>query len=181
MAPKLREKEEALAQAARMMSMRLFEHKTVAEIAKEYGMERATESRRLKLARENGVPEEARTIFIREMLPAAMAVVLDTLKSTDEKLRMSAAKMVIEGLDAMKPPEDEQAARKAGAGDNDEYEVWRERIKITRKSISGSERAATGAIIDATPVQTADSACDVSPDRAEPPAVSLREGPADGS
>lgn len=161
--PHLTQKSEQLAQATQMLAMRLFEGKTVQAIADEMGVDRVTVSRRLRLARKEGVPEEARTIFIREMLPAAMAVVMESLKSTDEKIRNASAWKLINGLEAMKLPEDEREARKAGAGDDDTYEVWRERVKITRASV---ERAAVpirreNPVIDIpSPVQAADPADD---------------------
>lgn len=185
--PKQAAKEDRLAQATVMLQRRLFEHRTCQEIADEFGVSRETVSRRLQLARREGVPEEARTIFIREMLPAAMAVVLETLKDPDKHLRFKAAKMVVDGLNAMDGSEDEKEARKTGASEGDTYEVWREKIRVTKRAvdaagarISGSDGAkgggSEGAVIDITPeVSSADPEGDETAGRAEPAEVSLRE------
>lgn len=185
--PKLTCKEDQLAQAASMMAARIFEHKTVEEIASDAGVARATVQRRLRLARREGIPEEVRTVFIRDALPAAMAVILDSLKSPNEKARLSAAFKIIDGLEAMKLPEEERAAKKAGAGEDDSYEIWRERIKVTRGAIeraSGSIRE-VDTIIDAVSSPAAESPSPARPDeeadRLLPAPISLRQGPSDRS
>lgn len=146
---RLTDKSERLAQATEMLARRLFQHKTVQEIADEFGMERATVSRRLALARREGVPEEVRNIMIREGLPAAMAVVLEALKSPDEALRNKTAWKMLDGLKALEIPDEEKDARKLGGSDGDSYEVWRERIKVTKRAVD----SARGDIIDATRIE----------------------------
>lgn len=181
---KLHAKEDQLAQASAMLAARLFDHKSMNEVAAQFGVVRSTVSKRLRLARKEGIPEQARTIFIREALPAAMAVVLDSLKSPDERIRLSAAKMIIDGLEAMKLPEDEQAARKAGARDDDTYEVWREKIRITRTAIDRARHPGgqfAGNIIDIAPVEAAGEASDTPGDLPEPPEVQVREGQSERS
>lgn len=190
--PKIRGVELQLAQATAMMSRRLFDHKTVEEIAEEFGVERSTVHRRLKLAKKVGVPEEARNIFINDFLPAAMAVVQEGLKSDNEKIRTGLAWKLIDGLKALDPPEDETLARKMGAGDGDDFEVWRERIKVTRNKIVDAGQQVAGArradpapvpeVIDITPVAVEASPApgDAPEGGGQPEAVPLREGESDG-
>lgn len=162
--PLLRAKEDQLAQATAMLTARLFDHKTTEEVAAENQVSRSTVQRRLRLARREGVPEEARNILIREALPAALAVVMQALRSTDERIRTASAWKLIDGLEAMKVPEDEAAARKLGANDNDSYEVWRERIKVTRAAVARAD------------IQTAGPSPDAPADPDQPAPLSLREG-----
>lgn len=166
-------REERLVQAADIMTRRLFQHQTVQDIADDMGMSTVTVSRRLALARKEGIPQEARTIFIKEMLPAAMAVVLDTLKSPDEKLRLSAAKMIIDGLEAMRDPDDRGSSTPSTKpGDGDSYEVWRERIKVTKRAVDSARRpASAGLVIDASPIAPGDASPDATAGTASPLAL----------
>lgn len=163
-----------VAQAALLYQHRLFGDKTIATLSDEFGIPERTVRRRLALAREDGIPEEVREIFIQEMLPSAMAVVQQAMRSDDEKLRLSAAKMVIEGLDAMKLPTPPDGMRPGQAGSDDEsMEVWRERIKIVKRS-------ASACVIDALPA--ADAPVDEAADPAAPPPVPIpRWSPPDGA
>jgi len=119
---------EQRAQAQHMMMRRLFGGKdaSVKGLAEEFDLVPATISKRLALARTDGVPDEARQIFIQEMLPAAMAVVQEVMAGEDRKLAFAAAKMVIEGLDAIGQPQ-------VGVSDGktvveESFEAWRTRV-----------------------------------------------------
>ena len=177
-------KEDQLAQAASILASRLFEFKSLPQVASDHGVSRSTAQRRLRLARREGVPEMARNILIREALPAALAVVLDSLKSTDEALRTKSAWKLIDGLEAMKLPEEDRAAKKMGVSEDDSYEIWRERIKVTKGAI---ERAGD-TLRRVDPVGAgARGAIEASSSQADAPdspdiieAVSFRPGPPDG-
>ena len=177
-------KEDQLAQAASILASRLFEFKSLPQVASDHGVSRSTAQRRLRLARREGVPEMARNILIREALPAALAVVLDSLKSTDEALRTKSAWKLIDGLEAMKLPEEDRAAKKLGVADEDSYEIWRERVKVTRGAIERAgdtlrrvDPVGAGARAAIEAGRPQDDAPD-SPDIIE--AIPLRPGPADG-
>lgn len=176
------------AQASAMMLRRLFDRASVQELAQEFGLEQATITRRLALARTDGVPDEARQIFIREMLPSAMAVVQEVMAGEDRKLAFQAAKLVLDGLEAMKTAPAAHGAL-GGPGDDDVYEIWREKVKITKRTDSaavthprppGSSRP-EHAVIDGVCVSTSDSACPSAEDRAHADTLPLREGASDRS
>ena len=176
-------KEDQLAQAASMLASRLFESKSLVRVAHDHGVSRSTAQRRLRLARREGVPEMARNILIREALPAAMAVVLDSLRSSDEAIRTKSAWKLIDGLEAMKLPEEDRALKKAGIGEDDSYEIWREKIRVTKNSIDragGSLREAIG-VIDTVPVETGAAKADAPDRRTESQTVSFRPGNPIGS
>lgn len=128
-------KPEQRLQAVALLQRRMFDpsRPTIAQLAKELGLNRHTVADRLKLAREDGVPDEARLIVIRDMLPAAMAVVQEALTSTDMKVAMQAAKLVLDGLEAIQVPKLDSPERALGAFKEETLEVWRERIRVVRK------------------------------------------------
>lgn len=120
-------KSEQLAQATAMYQRRLFDpNASINNLAEEFGLCKETVTARLALARKDGVPDQAREVFIQEMLPAAMAVLMEALRDGDRKVAVK----VIELLKAAELPED---AKPALDTDADSLEVWRERIKIVRK------------------------------------------------
>lgn len=168
-------KEEQLAQAASMMAGRLWGHKSITQVANDHGVSKATAERRLRLARREGIPEMARNILIRDALPAALAVVLDSLKSSDEAIRTKSAWKLLDGLEAMKLPEEERAAKKLGVAEEDSYEIWRERVKVTRGAV---ERADQSIRREALPAGVAATDADAGRDIIE--AVPLRADLADG-
>ena len=127
----------------------------------------------------------ARNILIREALPAALAVVLDSLKSTDEALRTKSAWKLIDGLEAMKLPEEDRAAKKMGVGEEDSYEIWRERIKVTKGAIERAgdtlrrvDPVGAAGRAAALPAGSPQGDAPDSPDIIE--AIPLRPSPADG-
>lgn len=129
----------------------------ISELAEEFGVSVDTVERRLRMAKDAGVPAHAREIVIRDMLPLAFAVAMDTMRQTDDrKLAFAAAKMVFEGLKVMDSP---AGSGEGGNGDTDSYEVWRERIRVVRTERPGdSVQPAGGAsVIDASPVPAGDS------------------------
>jgi hypothetical protein len=146
-------KAEQMAQATAMMHRRLFDPSaSISKLADDFGLEPATVSRRLALARTDGVPDEARQIFIREMLPASMAVLQEVLSGDDRKLAFQAAKLIIEGLKAIELPE----ADKPAAQEEETLELFRERIKVIRSGRT-SPPSSEGAI-DASIVQADEAA-----------------------
>lgn len=116
--------------AATAVMVRRLNGESVQDIADSLGVHRSTVHERIKEARRDGVPSAARAIFISDMLPSAMAVIEEALAGTDMKLALSAAKMVIDGLDAIKPP-----AGASGAGE-ETFELFRERF-VVRRPIAG--------------------------------------------
>lgn len=128
--PKLN-REEQHAQAQLMVVKRIFgeDNTSVAGLSKEFDVSEATVQKRLTLARQTKIPDQVREYFIKEMLPASMAVVQEALAGDDLKLALQAAKMVIEGLEAMKAPQQQMEVTS-----DDSLEVWRERIKVTKSS-----------------------------------------------
>ena len=147
---------ERRAQASAMMMRRLFggREASIEGLAKEFDLNKATVTKRLALARNDGVPDEAREVFIREMLPASMAVIQEVLTGDDRKLAFAAAKMVIEGLEAMR-------AEPTGAGSGDpgvqeSFELWR--AKFTRHRVDQPSAPAetpadgSGDVIEALPL-----------------------------
>lgn len=150
-------KAEQLAQATAMMHRRLFDPAaSIGKLADDFGLDRATVTRRLALARTDGVPDEARQIFIREMLPASMAVLQEVLAGDDKKLAFQAAKLIIEGLKAIELPE----ADKPAAQEEETLELFRERIKVVRsgRTPTPSEERIIDAL--ALPADTTDSAAE---------------------
>lgn len=150
-------KADQLAQATAMYHRRLFGDGTIAKLAEDFNLHPTTVNKRLRLARTDGVPAEAREAFISDMLPAAMAVVREAMGQVeDRKLALAAAKMVIEGLEAMKV----SAAAADSNQQEESLEIYRERIQIIRtgrQADSAGDRADLGTIIDASPIPAADS------------------------
>lgn len=130
--------------AATQVMVRRLNGESVQDIADSLGVHRSTVHERIKEARRDGVPSVARAIFISDMLPSAMAVIEEALAGTDMKLALSAAKMVIDGLDAIKPP-----PGSTGAGE-ETFELFRERF-IVRRPIAG---AIDGETVEAGASQT---------------------------
>ncbi len=132
--PKARlNREEQLTQSQLMVMQRVFgeENTTTKELAEQYNLAPKTVSGRMALAKQSKVPEKVREYFITELLPKSMAVVSEALACDDLKLALQAAKMVIEGLEAMKDP-NEQTIQ---VSEDDSLEIWREKLKITKGTI----------------------------------------------
>lgn len=128
-------KSEQLAQATAIMHRRLFDPKaTMDQLSEEFGLCKETVRSRLALARDDGVPAQAREIFINDMLPLAMVVLQEALLGEDKKLAVTVALKINEGLKAMELPKDDKPAD--GAGDGDSFEIFRERIKVVRAAQS---------------------------------------------
>lgn len=130
---------EQRAQASLMMMQRLCNNTTTSQIGDEFGVTPRTVTRRLALARADGVPDAARQIFIDEMLPESMVVLQEALRGDDAKLAVQVALKVVDGLKAMELP----AAASAVADES--LEIWRERIKLTRSTAVPSSPAGDGA------------------------------------
>lgn len=142
--PKL-SKVEKRAQATLMMMERLFggPDATLARIGEKYHMDPRTVQRRLRQARTDGVPEQARDIFIREMLPQSMAVLQDALTGDDLRLATMVALKVVEGLKAMEAPPPELAE-----GVEETLEVWKQTRVTLRRSAPPEGASPEGDIID---------------------------------
>lgn len=141
--------------AATQVMVRRLKGESVQDIADSLGVHRSTVHERIKEARRDGVPSAARAIFISDMLPSAMAVIEEALAGTDMKLALSAAKMVIDGLDAIKPP-----AGASGAGE-ETFELFRERFVVRRPiagviegSVEQAAEASSGAEVERAGAQT---------------------------
>jgi hypothetical protein len=161
---------EQLAQAEALWQRRLF-GASVPELAEEFGLSENTVSRRLKLAEGSGVPAHAREILIREGLPLAFAVAMETMRQQeDRKLAFAAAKMFIEGLEVMKTP---AGSGDGSAGDGESYELYRERIRVVRTERPGDGvGASTGGdsrdTITVTPVPSGPAGRDAAPGAGAP-------------
>lgn len=98
---------ERRAQATLMMVKRIFGGMTVKDIGEEFSVSSATAGRRLAQARQDGVPEAARELFIEQMLPTSMAVLKEALEGEDMKLAVQVALKVVDGLNVMDAPKAE--------------------------------------------------------------------------
>lgn len=127
-------------QAVGAMMRRIFNGTKSEELGEELGVSRATVDRRLVGAREDGVPQIAREIFISEFLPYSMTVLKEALQGDDLKLAVQVALKVVAGLQIMEDPAKLEAATIA-SGEPESLEVWR--AKFTKKS----------AVIDTVPIK----------------------------
>lgn len=151
------ERRDQLAQASAMMMERLFSGASLQTLQDKFGVSEGTVKRRLEMARQDGVPDEARRVFIQEMLPTAMAVVQEALLSEDEKIRTQAAWKVIDGLRAMElighadgPP----------AQGEESLEFWRARFTRPAPlapSNPASDAEGRGDVVEGAVVRTQDS------------------------
>lgn len=147
---------EMRAQASAMMMRRLFggHDATIEGLAKEFDLNKATVTKRLALARADGVPDQAREVFIQEMLPASMAVVQEVLAGDDRKLAFAAAKMVIEGLEAMRA--ESSGTGSSERGFEESFELWRAKFtrhRVDQPSAPASTPADGGSdVIEALPL-----------------------------
>ena len=121
------------AQAAAFMARRLMGESNAA-IARDSGLSMATVSTRLELARQDGVPGEARRILIDEMLPQALVVMQEALRSDDLKLAVTVAMKLVDGLKVMDDP-----ARLQNSGISETLESFR--LNLTRRTIASGEAA----------------------------------------
>lgn len=111
-----------------LMMQRLYGGKTNKEMEAETGLSQPVVSNRLKAAKELGVPEVAREIFIKEFLPASMAVLQEALHSSNLKIATQVALQVVKGLEIMEDP----AAKPEAFGEPESLEVWR--AKFVKKA-----------------------------------------------
>lgn len=121
---------EKRAQATLMMMERLFggPSGTLKALGEKYHMDPRTVQRRLALARQDGVPDEAREVFIREMLPQSMAVLQEALTGTDLRLAVTVALKIVDGLKAMDAP----AAAAVATGMEETLESWKAELTVRR-------------------------------------------------
>lgn len=112
-----------------MMMRRLYGNKTTKQLAAEAGLDTSNVDRRLEIAKELGVPEIARDIFLKEFLPASMAVLQEALHGEDLKLAATVAMKVVAGLEIMKDPT-KQAPMQV---EPESLEIWR--AKFVKKPI----------------------------------------------
>lgn len=171
-------REEQLAQATAMMHRRLFDpNASIQNLADEFGLCKETVTSRLQQARKDGVPAQAREIFIQEMLPLSMAVLLEVLRGEDKKLAAQVALKVTDGLKAMELNPDQPAAE-----EGDTLEIFRERIKVVRQtqpsSVQADGQEARGDTIEvsAIPVPGPERAVTVSKEDPTPPGTPGSEG-----
>lgn len=102
---------------------------TVKELAAKNNLSPETVEDKLIKARKLGIPEIAREIFIREFLPASMAVLQEALHGSNLKLATTVALKVVAGLDIM---EDPAKAEAAAAMEPESLEAWR--VRFTKKA-----------------------------------------------
>lgn len=136
-------KSEARAQAALMMVERLKGNGSVKRLAEHFGVAPRTVNNRLALARQDGVPDQAREIFIDSLLPESMAVLQEALQGEDLKLAVQVASKIVDGLKILEGPKEDSPATVAGATET--LELFRARL--TRKKTEENESASP--IIDA--------------------------------
>lgn len=117
-----------MAQAVALYHRHIFGDRTVPELVEEFGIAETTVKRRLSLAREVGIPDQVREIFIHEMLPMAMAVVRNSLLSDDEAISLKAAQFVIKELEAMKPKQITVSASAVTNQPIESLEEWRSKL-----------------------------------------------------
>lgn len=129
--------DERRAQATAMMVRRIFGEGSTADLADRFNVSERTVDRRLAKARQLGVPEEARRVFVEEMLPQSMAVMQEALRGDDMKLAVTVALKVVDGLRALELPPDPAAARPIV---EESLELWRSRV--TRRYDPGAARDA---------------------------------------
>ena len=121
-------------QSVAIMVKRLFEGKSIEAVAGELGLSTTQVMKRIKQAREDGVPETVRDYTINEMLPESMVVLKEALQGPDLKLATSVALEITKRLKAMDSPE---AVAQLDADET--LELWRAKItkKAEPKSIRG--------------------------------------------
>lgn len=124
---------DARAQATLMMMRRLLGDGNLQDLSQDFGLAQRTVSDRLSKARLDGVPDAAREVFIRELLPASMAVLKEAVDGDDIRLAVQVALKIVDGLKVMEPPSG------ASPDDGTEFEVWRERIHLKRGGQTGPE------------------------------------------
>lgn len=166
-------KAEQLAQATALMHRRLFDpNASIGNLAEEFGLAKETITSRLALARKDGVPDQAREIFIQEMLPMSMAVLMEALRGEDKKLAATIALKIVDGLKAMELPDEPKP--EAGS-DGDSFEIFRERIRVVRASDKAEVQAgspeAAGSTIEVTPLPFARSIDAGSSSETNPPST----------
>lgn len=115
-----------------MMLARLYQGTSTKELAAKAGMSGDAVNDRLNIAKSIGVPEVAREIFIKEFLPASMAVLQEALVGEDLKLAVQVALKVVAGLEVMENPDKQSSP----VGEPESLEAWR--VKFTKpKAVEG--------------------------------------------
>ncbi len=120
-------------QATTMMMKRLFEGASNKQLAVDGGVSEQTVDARIKAAKQNGVPEAAREIFIKEFLPKSLAVLQEALASDDLQLATRVALKVVEGLEIMEDPTKATVTQ----GEPESLEVWRAKFVTKKASVEG--------------------------------------------
>lgn len=110
-----------------MMLARLYQGTSTKELAEKAGMSGDAINDRLNVAKSIGVPEVAREIFIKEFLPASMAVLQEALVGEDLKLAVQVALKVVAGLEVMEDPVKKDHSQM----EPESLEAWR--VKFTKK------------------------------------------------
>jgi hypothetical protein len=104
-----------------LMMKRLYGGVPSKQLAAEAGIGVSSVDARLAKAREMGVPEIARDIFLKEFLPASMAVLQEALYGKDLKLATQVALKVVAGLEVMEDP----AKAEIKQAEPESLEIWR--------------------------------------------------------
>lgn len=144
-----------------MMLKRLYNNTPIKQLAAEADMGESAVRDRLTIAKEIGVPEVAREIFIKEFLPASMAVLQEALVGEDLKLAVQVALKVVAGLEVMDDPKKSEIKQM----EPESLEVWR--AKFTKKPVV-EVKAISARRIDETLDITADNVDDDERESAEP-------------